>query len=172
MLAILIYKGVTYFRQSTFSTFLDNDIKEKGEYQLTNALENMKQKGAQFVPGKVDEWMDCGNKEITVATNSRILELSQEEGQSLVAKSVVLENSKIIEPCYIGEHVKLINAQVGPNVSLGENSIVENATITNSLIQTNTIVKNAVLDNAMIGNHVEYNGKYTAISIGDYSKLV
>jgi glucose-1-phosphate thymidylyltransferase len=30
-------------------------------------------KGMKFVPGKVDEWMDCGNKNVTVETNSRML---------------------------------------------------------------------------------------------------
>ncbi|MDJ0646883.1 MAG: sugar phosphate nucleotidyltransferase [Flavobacteriaceae bacterium] len=169
--------GIYYFKdgaalRSEIQFLLDNDIKEKGEYQLTNALENMKQKGAQFVPGQVDEWMDCGNKEITVETNSRILQFAQEEGENLVADSVILENSEIIQPCYIGGNVRLINAKVGPNVSLGINSVVENSTIKNSLIQTNTTVKNAVLDNAMIGNHVEYNGDFTSVSIGDYSKLV
>ena len=132
----------------------------------------MKQKGAQFVPGQVDEWMDCGNKEITVETNGRILQFAHASGQNLVANSVILENSEIIQPCYVGENVKLKNAKIGPNVSLGTNSAVENSTIKNSLIQTNTTVKNAVLDNAMIGNHVEYNGDFTSVSIGDYSKLV
>ena len=169
--------GIYYFKngevlRSEIQYLLDNDVKEKGEYQLTNALENMKQKGAQFVPGKVDEWMDCGNKEITVETNGRILQFAQQDGQNLVSDSVVLDNSEIIQPCYIGENVKLINAKVGPNVSLGTNSVVENSTIKNSLIQTNTIVKNANLDNAMMGNNVEFNGEFTSISIGDYSKLV
>lgn len=169
--------GIYYFKdgaalRNEIQYLLDNDIKEKGEYQLTNALENLKQKGAQFVPGKVDEWMDCGNKEITVETNGRILQFAHQEGQNLVADSVTLENSEIIQPCYIGENVKLINTKIGPNVSLGTNSVVENSTIKNSLIQTNTTVKNAVLDNAMIGNHVQYNGEFSSISIGDYSKLV
>ncbi len=31
----------------------NNDIREKGEYQLTNALESLKQDGAQFKPGTV-----------------------------------------------------------------------------------------------------------------------
>ncbi len=169
--------GIYYFKDGAIlrkeiAHLLDNDIKENGEYQLTNALENMKRQGLQFVPGKVNAWMDCGNKEITVETNGRVLQFAQEEGQNLVAKSVILENSEIIQPCYIGENVKLINTKIGPNVSLGTNSVVENSTIKNSLIQTNTIVKNANLDNAMIGNNVEYNGNYTSISIGDYSKLV
>ncbi|MDY7394604.1 sugar phosphate nucleotidyltransferase [Aureibaculum sp. 2210JD6-5] len=169
--------GIYYFKEGEIlrdeiQYLLDNDIKEKGEYQLTNALENMKQKGLKFVPGQVDEWMDCGNKEITVETNGRVLQFAKQAGQNLVSKSVVLENSEVIQPCYIGDNVKLINAKIGPNVSLGTNSVVENSTISNSLIQTNTNIKNATLDNAMIGNNVEYNGNFTSISIGDYSNLV
>ena len=169
--------GIYYFKKgedlrSEIQYLLDNDIKEKGEYQLTNALENMKNKGAQLVPGKVDAWMDCGNKEITVETNGRVLNYAHDEGQNLVSDTVKLNNSQIIQPCYIGENVTLVDSQVGPNVSIGDNSIVQNSSIKNSLIQTHTSVKNARLDNAMIGNHVEYNGDFTSISIGDYSKLV
>ena len=169
--------GIYYFKKGEIlrdeiQYLLDNDIKDKGEYQLTDALENMKKKGMKFVPGQVDEWMDCGNKAITVETNGRVLQFAKQAGQNLVSTSVVLENSEIIEPCYIGDNVKLINAKIGPNVSLGTNSVVENSTISNSLIQTNTTIKNATLDNAMIGNNVEYNGDFTSISIGDYSNLV
>jgi len=169
--------GIYYFKdglavRKEIEYLLDNDIKEKGEYQLTNALENMKQKGAQFVPGKVNEWMDCGNKEITVETNGKVLQFTHQDGENLVSSSVILDNSKIVEPCYIGENVKLVNTTVGPNVSLGDHSVVQNSSIKNSLIQTNTTIKNANLDNAMIGNNVEYNGEFTSISIGDYSKLI
>lgn len=169
--------GIYYFKDGAIlrkeiEHLLDNDLREKGEYQLTNALESMKQKGLQFVPGTVDEWMDCGNKEITVETNGRVLKFAHAEGQNLVSKSVVLENSEIIQPCYIGENVTLINTTVGPYVSLGDNSTVENTTIKDSLIQTNTMIKNANLDNAMIGNNVEYNGDFNSISIGDYTKLI
>ncbi len=169
--------GIYYFKKGEIlrdeiQYLLDNNIKEKGEYQLTNALENMKQKGLKFAPGQVDEWMDCGNKEITVETNGRVLQFAYQDGQNLVSDSVVLENSEIIQPCYIGENVKLINAKVGPNVSLGTNCVVENSTISNSLIQTNTTIKNAELELAMIGNNAVYDGNFTSISIGDYSQLV
>lgn len=150
---------------------LDNNIKEKGEFQLTNALENMKQKGSKFVPGTVNEWMDCGNKDITIETNGRLLELTYQEGNNLVSKSVTLENSNIIKPCYIGENVVLKNSTIGPNVSLGDNCSVENTSIKNSLIQTSTTIKNAKLDNAMIGHHAHFDGEFSSISIGDYSVL-
>ena len=168
--------GIYYFKnaeelKNEIQYLLDNDIKEKGEFQLTNALENLKQKGHDFVPGQVDEWMDCGNKEITVETNGRVLQFAHQEGQDLVSPTVILENSQIIQPCYIGENVKLINSKVGPNVSIGTNCVVEDSSISDSLIQTNTLIKNANLKDAMIGSHAEYNGNFTSISIGDYSKL-
>ncbi len=150
---------------------LDNNIKDKGEFQLTNALEHMKQKGLKFVPGEVSEWMDCGNKEITVDTNSKILKFANQANEKLISKSVSLDNSTIIEPCYIGENVVLKNATVGPNVSLGDGSIVEDSHIINSLIQSNTIIKNATLTEAMIGNNAYFDGDFKSVSIGDYSVL-
>jgi glucose-1-phosphate thymidylyltransferase len=168
--------GIYYFKKGEIlrdeiQYLLDNNITEKGEFQLTNALENMKQKGMKFVPGQVDEWMDCGNKEITVETNRRLLQFAHEEGKNMVSDNVILENSEIIQPCYIGDNVKLINTIIGPNVSLGTNCVVENSKIKDSLIQTNTNIKNAKLANSMIGNNVVYNGDFTSISIGDYSIL-
>ena len=168
--------GIYYFNKGEIlrdeiQYLLDNNIKEKGEFQLTNALENMKQKGMKFVPGTVSDWMDCGNKDITIQTNGRVLQFAHDDGENLVSGDVKTENSKIIQPCYIGKNVVLKNATVGPNVSLGDSSLVENSTINNSLIQTNTTIKNAKLSNAMIGNYAYFDGEFTSVSIGDYSIL-
>jgi glucose-1-phosphate thymidylyltransferase len=67
--------------------------------------------------------------------------------------------------------VVLINTTVGPNVSLGKATHVIDSKIQNSLIQTHVHIKNANLDNAMIGNHANFDGNFTSISIGDYSTL-
>ncbi|QXP63417.1 nucleotidyltransferase [Polaribacter sp. R2A056_3_33] len=168
--------GIYYFKSGDklleeIQYLIDNDLKENGEYQLTNVLESLKQQGAKFIPGTVDAWMDCGKKDPTVDTNKQVLGFEHEAGNNLVAKDVVLENSEIIQPCFIGENVVLKNAKIGPYVSIGANSIVENSTIVNSLIQSNVAISNADLDNAMIGNHAKYNGKYTSVSIGDYTEL-
>ena len=168
--------GIYYFKsgealRSELQYLLDNDIVKGGEYQLTDGLENMKQKGMKFVPGKVDEWMDCGNKNVTVETNSRMLGFLQADGENMVAASAMIDNSTIMPPCYIGEGVVLKNATVGPNVSLGANTKVENSTIKNSLVQNNSVIRNAALDNAMIGSHAIFDGNFKSISIGDYSVL-
>src|SRR6185295_2406540 len=146
---------------------IDNNIKEKGEYQLTNALENMKNKGMKLVPGKVDEWLDCGNKDATVFTNQRVLEFHRADLK--VPASVKLENSVIIQPSFIGENITLKNSVVGPHVSIGENTKVENSNVRNSIVQTNCKIVNAVIDNSMIGNFVTYAQRADDLSLGDYS---
>jgi glucose-1-phosphate thymidylyltransferase len=166
--------GIYYFKDGDYlkrelQYLLDNDIKEKGEYQLTNALENMKAKGTKFTPGKVTEWLDCGNKDATVYTNQRILEFIKNTG--IVSKTHSNNNSKIIEPCFIGENVQLINSTVGPHASIGDGTIIENSTVKNSIIQTNTKIKNAELSNSMIGNFAEYSGKSNDVSLGDYCTI-
>lgn len=168
--------GIYYFKdvsvlKNELQEVLDNNIIRGGEYQINDGIQAMKSKGARFVPGKVDEWMDCGNKQVTVETNTRMLNFLKEDGEELVASNVEMENSEIIEPCFIGENVVLINAKIGPNVSIGNGTKISNSSVKNSLIQTFAEVENATLDNAMIGNFAKFNGEFTEISIGDYSVL-
>ena len=168
--------GIYYFKsgetlREELQYLLDNNIVKSGEYQLTDGLENMKVKGLKFVPGKVDEWMDCGNKNVTVETNSRMLGFLHNDGEHMVDYGAKLENSTIIPPCYIGPDVILINSTVGPNVSLGKACHVIDSKIKNSLVQTHSHIRNANLDNAMIGSHATFDGNFTSISIGDYSVL-
>ncbi|HIC32238.1 MAG: nucleotidyltransferase [Flavobacteriaceae bacterium] len=169
--------GIYYFKEVSqlkdqLQKVLDNNIINGGEYQINDGIKGMMADGKVFKTGEVSEWMDCGNKTITLDTNQRMLGFLQADGEEqLVSGSVKNENSTIIEPCYIGENVVLKNATVGPYVSIGNDCVIENATVKNSLIQNQTSIKNANLDEAMIGNHVKYDGKFTKISIGDYSVL-
>ena len=167
--------GIYYFKDGAYlkdelQYLIDNNITDKGEFQLTDALENMKQKGTKFVPGKVDEWLDCGNYKATVYTNQRVLEFIKSD--DIVCDSLKNESSKIIEPCFIGKNVVLKNTTVGPHVSIGENSVIENSTITNTIIQTNTTISNSTINNSMIGNHTKINNCNQEISVGDYNEII
>lgn len=168
--------GIYYFKEvsdlkNELQLVLDNNIINGGEYQINDGIKQMMAKGKKFVPGKVDEWMDCGNKKVTLETNMRMLGFLENDGEALISNSVQLENANIIEPCFIGENVVLKDTTVGPYVSVGNDTVIENSTIKNSLIQTKSKISNANLDNAMIGNHVVFDGNFEAISIGDYSVL-
>lgn len=167
--------GIYYFKdggylKSELKFLLDNDIKDKGEYQLTNALENMKKKGTKFVPGKVTEWLDCGNKDATVYTNQRILEFDNGKS-SLRASNVKIENSNIIEPCFLGEGVEIKNSTIGPHVSVGAGTRIDNSKIKNTIIQQNARIMNGDIINSMIGNFSEVSGMAGDLNLGDYSVI-
>ena len=167
--------GIYYFKdgdnlKKELHYLLDNNITEKGEFQLTNALENMKQKGVAFTPGKVTEWLDCGNKNATVYTNQRVLEFDKLK-PSLKGKNITNVNSLIIEPCFIGDNVSLVNAIVGPHVSIGENSKIENSIVKNCIIQSHTKINNTVIENSMLGEGAEIHGKSLDVSMSDFTTL-
>ena len=168
--------GIYYFKdvavlKNELQNVLDQNLTRGGEYQINDGITAMRENGLKFVPGKVDEWMDCGNKNVTVETNGRMLNFLHQDGEKTISENVKIVNSEITEPCYIGENVELVNAKIGPNVSIGDGTKIENSTIKNSLIQTFAEVKNADLDNAMIGNFARFDGNFKQISIGDYSVL-
>ncbi len=136
---------------------------------MTNALENMKSKGLQFQTGKVNEWLDCGNKDITVSTHQSVLKLNPK--LHTVAATATIENSTIIPPCHIDENTCIKNSVIGPYVSVGVETTLEDCVIQNSIIQNNSIVKKAIIRDSMIGNNAHYSGRYKDLSIGDYTSI-
>ncbi len=169
VIGIYYFKDVNVLKEE-LQYVLDHNIVNGGEYQINDGIKRMMANGKIFKAGEVTEWMDCGNKAVTVETNSRMLGFLHEDGdEKMIASSVQLKNSKIIQPCYIGENVILNNSTVGPNVSIGNDCTLDQVFIKNSLVQSNNSIKNANLNNAMIGNHVTYDGDFKTISIGDYS---
>ena len=149
---------------------IDHDIKDKGEYQLTNALEALKAKGTKFRPGKVDEWLDCGNKHAVVHTHARVLDIKADT-ESLVDASARIDDSVIFPPCYIGPGAKVINSVVGPHVSLGEGSTIRGSVVRNTIIQDGTAVEDAHVTDSMIGSKSTYRGRAQEVSVGDYSEV-
>ena len=149
---------------------IDNDIKDKGEDQFTTALEHLKDMGKKFKPANIEEWLDCGNQKNVLNTNRRMLELKQED-EKLLSENISSTHAAIIQPSFIGENVKIENSVVGPYVSIGNNSVIQNSVISNSIIQNDTTINHANLSFSLIGNKVDYQGKSSEISLGDYSKV-
>jgi len=165
--------GVYYFRDGNalrkeLQRLIDNKIMMKGEYQITDAMDHMLQNGVKFFTDQVSEWLDCGNKDATLYTNERILELKRNK-ENLVDPSVVLTNSIIIEPCYIGKNVTITNSVVGPYASIEQGVTISNSVIANSIIQCDSIIKNACIEKSMLGKNVSYTKKSDELSLGDFS---
>lgn len=167
--------GIYYFADGEYlrkemQYLIDNDIRDKGEYQLTNAMENMKQKGARFKAGSVDVWMDCGNKNAMVDTNTKVLGFLKDE-KGLVSANLKNTNSVVIPPCFIGENVSLTNSVVGPNVSIESGAVITGSVVRNSILRGHTRVQDCVMDNSMIGERAQVKGTALDVSISDDSTL-
>ena len=161
--------------KSELQYLIDNNILLSGEYQLPDALRNMTKAGVKFIPGEVSEWMDCGNKEVTVETNRRVLDILEEEGRlhegSGIDPRAKIVDSAVIPPCFIGPGVTIVRSVVGPHVSLGPNTAVTNSTLQDCLIQGDTIIDNSVMDGAMVGAKASVIGTPLDVSIGDFSSI-
>lgn len=165
--------GIYYFKngeelRDEINYLIEHDIRGGGEFQLTMALEALKNKGTNFTIGTVNEWLDCGNKEITVESNSRYLGFLK--GQNLISNKAKIENCEIIEPVSIEEGSEISNATIGPNVSIGKNCTIRNVKLSETLIQNNTTLEDVELTNSMIGNFVNLKGSPKSVSLGDYSE--
>lgn len=139
-----------------------SDIKTKGEYQLTDALALMTERGEELGVFVVDGWYDCGKKETLLQTNRELLDA--EGGAPSIAGSTV------IPPVAIHPEAMVRGSVVGPHVSIAKGVSVEGSVIRESIICEGSRVVDAVLDGSVIGRKCKVTGAGAALNIGDDSE--
>ncbi len=143
IVGIYYIKDVKVLKES-LKHLMDNDIRTKNEFQLTDALEMMIQKGCKFRTAPVTKWLDCGLAETLLETNADVLVRNDNSA------SVSAEGCKIIAPCHIGNNVTLKNSTIGPNVSIGDGAVVENCTLKDVVVWDNVKVCDKQLENVIV----------------------
>jgi glucose-1-phosphate thymidylyltransferase len=138
----------------------------RGEYQLTDALQEMVIQGYRFNTFRVSSWYDCGHSESLLETN-RIL-LDEKKNIDTVSQ---LRDSVIIQPVAIGENVTIINSVVGPHTSIASDSIIENSIISDSVIGSHSHISKVNLQRSIVGDEAKVNGKHNSLNIGDLSSI-
>jgi glucose-1-phosphate thymidylyltransferase len=143
IVGIYYIKDTKVLKQS-LKYLMDNDIRTKNEFQLTDALEMMLEKGCKFRTAPVQKWLDCGLAETLLETNAHVLKRIDNSA------SVNLPGVKVIAPCYIGKDAKISNSTIGPNVSVGDGCVIENSTISNAVLWDSVKVSGQTLDNVIL----------------------
>lgn len=151
---------------SAIEYLMDNNIRTKNEYQLTDALQKMLSGGEKMVPFEIQNWFDCGKPETLLSTNEYILK--RDFSDINVGE---FENSKITPPVFIGKNCIIENSQVGPNVTIGENVTIKNSKVANSLILDNCVIEYAELENAALGANEKISGKHEKIIKADGNEV-
>ncbi|MBI5808839.1 MAG: NTP transferase domain-containing protein [Ignavibacteriales bacterium] len=160
--------GLYYIRNTnlmieSLNELFEKEIKTKGEYQLTDALQLMIEKGEQFTTFNVDGWYDCGKSETLLSTNRFLLETKGTNRK--------VDNNVIIDPVYISESAIVKNSVIGPFTTISENCVVEESIIRNSILSPNSHVKKSMLDNSIIGMNAIIKGNYKKLNAGDSSEI-
>jgi glucose-1-phosphate thymidylyltransferase len=142
---------------------IQNNIRTKGEFQLTDALQMMIEHGEKMKTFSIEGWFDCGKPETLLSTNRYLLE-HQPMPQPL--KGVLVQS-----PAFISPKAKVTNAIIGPHVTIAENATVENTIVRNSIINEGATVLDALIEDSIIGSNAVVRGNYKRINIGDSSEL-
>lgn len=160
--------GVYYIRSSQLLKkalweIMDKDIRTRGEYQLTDALQLMIDKGVKFSTFDIEGWYDCGKPETLLETNRHLL--------SRVKKKKEIKGSVIIPPVFIPKSCTVENSVIGPNVSVGEKAVIRHSVIKNSILGEKSEVSYCLLDSSLVGNNSQVLGKFQKLNVGDSSEI-
>jgi glucose-1-phosphate thymidylyltransferase len=145
------------------SDIIEGEVKTRGEYQLTDALQKMIEKGEKITTFNVEGWYDCGKPETLLSTNRYLLEKNSTQ--------TIGDGFIIIPPVFISPKAKITSSIIGPYTTVSDNSEIVDSIIRNSIISEDAIVEKSLLDNSLIGNNAVVKGAFKRINVGDSSEI-
>lgn len=160
--------GIYYITNPTLlkeslNELIENDIKTRGEYQLTDALQIMIDKGEKIKTFPVEGWYDCGKRETMLSTNRFLLDQKETTRE--------VENSIIIPPCFIGENAKVERSIIGPYTTVADGAVVTDSVIKDSIISNHASVSSSLLNGSIIGNNASVKGRFAKLNVGNSSEI-
>jgi glucose-1-phosphate thymidylyltransferase len=162
--------GLYYFMDSkglfqALREVIEGGITKFGEFQITDALQLMIDKGERFGTFAIDEWFDCGKPEAMLETNRRLLE-ENETGAPSVKGSI------IIPPVSISSGAEIVNSIIGPYVSIAEKAEVCNSIVRDSVLAEESTVKDSLLESSLVGARALIQGGFQKLDVGDSSEII
>jgi len=162
--------GVYYLTDSVLlfealDTLVAKDMRTKGEYQLTDALQIMIEQGHRIRPFKVAGWYDCGKTETLLETNRELLDVNGDATGPAPAGSVIVP-PVAIDPTAVIEH-----SIIGPHVSIAARAVVRESVVKNSIVNQDAVVEQTLLEGSVIGENALVTGTFRHLNVGDSSEV-
>jgi glucose-1-phosphate thymidylyltransferase len=173
MALVGVYKitSVSLFFES-IEYLLNNKKEEKQnnlpcEYQLTEALMHMLNRGEKIGYVEAQRWFDCGKKDTLLEANATLL--SQRSFETSLSHHY--PTCIIRQPVRIGKNCEITNAIIGPHVAIGDNTKIRNSIISNSIIGSYSQIEHVVLNQSIIGNDSTLQGMEQRLNLGDSAEI-
>jgi glucose-1-phosphate thymidylyltransferase len=142
-------------------------LRSYGEYNLTDALDCMIKAGVKFNSFKVENWFDCGRKETLLESNATLLKKFAQDNPV----KYEFENTVIVQPVSIGAGCNIKNSIIGPNVAIGDNTVIDYSIVKNSIIGSFSNLFDIVLETSVIGSDTNLRGETRSLNIGDNTSI-
>lgn len=160
--------GIYYIKNSAtlvsaLNEIINKNVRTKNEFQLTDALQLMIEKGEKFTTFHVEGWYDCGKPETLLETNRFLLEK--------IAKDLNIDGSVVIQPSFVSKNATIEHSVIGPYASIADDAIVKDSIIRNSIISFGANVENTLLDESIVGNEALVKGVFQKLNVGDSSSI-
>jgi len=161
--------GIYYIRHSgllfdCLREIIEEDIRVKGEYQLTDGLQRMIERGEPLYTFPVENWWDCGNPATLLKTNRELLTLADPPPADI-------PGSIIIPPVVIEEGARIVHSVIGPYVSVAAGAEISHSIVRDSIINEGAAVADCLLEGSLIGHKATVRGSFTRLNIGDSSSM-
>ncbi|MDZ4767311.1 MAG: glucose-1-phosphate thymidylyltransferase [Chloroflexota bacterium] len=170
----LAIAGVYLFRRSIFDAIDTLKPSERGEYEITDAIDMVIKSGAEVTGYRLKGWwVDAGKPDSIIQANQLVLGdlpyTPAPEGAEMFSgkcdishRVLIGAGSKIIDsvirgPVIIGKNVTIKNSFIGPYTSIGDNVTVENSEVDASILMQNCSIRNIPgrIDSSLLADNAQ-----------------
>ncbi|MFU8767473.1 MAG: sugar phosphate nucleotidyltransferase [Candidatus Methanoperedens sp.] len=151
---------------SIIGEMIDKNLRNRGEFQLTDALQEMVNRNLKLKTFQVSSWYDCGHSESLLETNRVLLDEKKD-----IDHIHSIKDSVIIQPVAIGDNVTILNSVIGPHASVASDSYIDNSIVSNSVIGSRSHISKINLHDSIVGDDTNVLGKHNSLNIGDASSI-
>jgi len=157
--AYLFRDGPALWR--SLDRIIAEDLRTRGEYQLTDALQMMVEDGVPFNTVSVTDWYDCGKKETWLQTNRILLGRNGEHEDS----------EGLVHPCSVAPDSVITRSIIGPDVSVGPGTVIQDCELRDCVIGAGSRLVGCRLDRSLVGDQCVLFGVTGEINVGDFSEI-
>ncbi|KPK96336.1 nucleotidyl transferase [bacterium SM23_31] len=149
--------------KESINELIQRDYKTRDEYQITDALQILINRGEKVTTFHVDGWYDCGKPETILSTNRQLLQRMKQNYK--------VEGSLIRPPVYINAAAKVENSIIGPYTTIAKGSIIRNTILVNSIVGNESLVQDVCLKDSIIGDRAVISGSFKTLNVSDFSEI-
>ncbi len=182
--------GGYFFDHNIFDSIARIQPSWRNEYEITDAIQNLIDRGLAVAPYVVTGWWkDAGKPEdildanrvmldkMTTALHGKVDSSSKIEGAVCVGPDTEISGSHIKGPVIIGSKARIIDAEIGPYVSIGDRAHISNSRIEDSVLMDDCVLRDLrdPVKRSLLGRKVQLSGSATGgamrLILGDFCEV-